>query len=161
MKEIIYLLEQTDIFDGLTPEQLEQVAQLGQPLFHRAGEVIFQEGAHSDELYLILEGEVDILMDPSVVSGDRPEKQALITVATLRRGQCFGEMALVDQGMRSATARAAQSPTRLLMIPKERLIALCESEPSLGYRVMRNLAADLALKMRNTGFSLRQFLRHS
>jgi CRP-like cAMP-binding protein len=122
------------------------------------GEVIFQEGAHSDELYLIVQGEVDILMDPSVVSGHEHEKRPPVTIATLHPGQCFGEMALVDQGMRSATARAAQNHTRLLMIPKERLIALCEAQPLLGYRIMRNLAADLALKMRSTGFNLRQSL---
>jgi CRP-like cAMP-binding protein len=79
-------------------------------------------------------------------------------VARLRRGQSFGEVALVDEGLRSATARASQKDTRLLIIQREKLIILCETYPQLGYRLMYNLAADLAMKIRNTDLRIREQL---
>jgi CRP-like cAMP-binding protein len=80
------------------------------------------------------------------------------TIATLRRGQSFGEVALVDQGLRSASARCAQHNTRLLVIPRAKLMLLCDTYPQLGYRLMRNLAADLAMKIRNTDLQVREHL---
>jgi CRP/FNR family transcriptional regulator, cyclic AMP receptor protein len=77
-------------------------------------------------------------------------------LATLRRGQSFGEVALVDEGLRSATARAVNKGTRLLVIPRDKLIMLCETYPQLGYRLMYNLAADLAMKIRNTDLQIRE-----
>ncbi len=70
-------------------------------------------------------------------------------VARLRRGQSFGEVALVDKGVRSASASAAQKGTRLFVVQRDKLIMLCETYPQLGYRLMYNLAADLAMKIRN------------
>jgi CRP-like cAMP-binding protein len=63
----------------------------------------------------------------------------------------------VDQGIRSATAITTQDNTYILRLPREKLIELCDSDIDLGYKVMRNLAADLAQKMRNTGLTLRQY----
>src|SRR4030067_188961 len=148
-------LQQADIFYQLTSAHLEKISGIiGEKTFS-TGVVIFWEGTHSDELYVIAQGEVDILINPSLVS-DRPEQdQEPVTIATLRRGQSFGEIALIDRGIRSASARAAQPNTRLLVIPSDHLLALCDAEPSLGYRLMRNLAADLALKIRNTDLSIR------
>jgi CRP/FNR family transcriptional regulator, cyclic AMP receptor protein len=74
----------------------------------------------------------------------------------LRRGQSFGEISLVDEGLRSATAEAKHKDTRLLVIPRYKLIMLCETYPQLGYRLMYNLAADLAMKIRNTDLRIRE-----
>jgi CRP-like cAMP-binding protein len=57
--------------------------------------------------------------------------------------------------MRSATTRAAQHNTRLYLISSEQIIALCEEDPRMGYRLMYNLAADLAMKIRNADLRLR------
>jgi CRP/FNR family cyclic AMP-dependent transcriptional regulator len=151
-------LRHADIFDKLTPAQLAEVAKICQPKSYSTGEVIFQEGSHSDELYIIAEGEVDILLDPALVSDHLHPIQAPITIATLRQGQCFGEFALVDQGSRSATARAAVDHTQLLMISSQQLNDLCDTHAEIGYRLMRNLAADLALKLRNTDLFVREQL---
>lgn len=158
MDGLAHHVRHTDIFDKLTPAQLAEVAQICRPRTFDTGEVIFSEGSHSDELYLIAEGEVDILLDPSLVSDQPQPALTPITIATLRQGQCFGEMALVDQGRRSATARAAQDHTSLLVISSAQLTGLCEADPQLGYRLMRNLAADLAMKLRNTDLYVREQL---
>jgi CRP/FNR family cyclic AMP-dependent transcriptional regulator len=110
-------------------------------------------------LYVIVRGEVEILLDPSLVGGVTPRKgTGPVTIATLREGQTFGEVALVDQGIRSASARCATDSVRLLVIPRQKLLRLCETYPELGYRVMRNMAADLAFKIRNSDLSMREQL---
>ncbi|MDP2776194.1 MAG: cyclic nucleotide-binding domain-containing protein [Anaerolineales bacterium] len=79
-------------------------------------------------------------------------------VARLHRGQSFGEVVLVDEGRRSASARALQKDTRLLDIQRDKIIMLGETYPQLGYRLMYNLAADLAMKIRNTDLRIREQL---
>ena len=158
MSTIVNYLKQSDIFYQFTPTQLELVANLCREVVFQAGEIVFEENSNSKELYIIAQGEVDILIKPANVSllGMLEEEEA--PVATLRRGQNFGEVALVDEGLRSASARAAQEDTRLLVISRDKLIMLCETYPQLGYRLMYNLAADLAMKIRNTDLRIREQL---
>lgn len=140
-------LKQSDIFYKFTTTQLELVANLCQEVTLKADEVIFRENSNSNELYVITGGEVNILIG---AAGEET------LIATLKRGQSFGEVALVDEGLRSATARAAHKETRLLVLPREKLIMLCETYPQLGHRLMYNLATDLATKIRNTDLRIRE-----
>lgn len=149
-------LKQADIFYQLTLTQLEMISNICEEKVYNADEVIFVEGANSDELYVIAQGEVDIQVNPALVTNQPSEKFNAVTIATLRRGQSFGEIALVDMGVRSATTRAKQDNTRLLLIPRDKLMALCDTYPPLGYRLMQNLAADLALKIRSTDLRIRE-----
>ncbi len=155
MSALVNFLKQSDIFYQFTPTQLELVANLCQEVVFNSGDVVFPENSASTELYVIVQGEVDILIN-SGLTDDLEERDA--PVAHLRRGQSFGEIALVDEGLRSATARASEKDTRLLVIPRDKLIMLCETYPQLGYRLMNNLAADLAMKIRNTDLRIREQL---
>ncbi|HAX70487.1 MAG TPA: hypothetical protein DCY14_12815, partial [Anaerolineae bacterium] len=147
MNNFVNFLKQSDIFYQFTPTQLELVSNLCQEVVCQAGEVIFRENSSSKELYVIVQGEVDILIHRGSKDSQGKNETA---VARLRRGQSFGEVALVDEGLRSASAISAQKDTRLLVIPRDKIIMLCETYPQLGYRLMYNLAADLAMKIRNT-----------
>ncbi len=158
MAQYLSILKQAEIFDGMDSAQLGLISTCCQEKSFSAGEIILPEGATSDELYVIANGEVEILVDPDLVSA-QPEEHDPVAIATLERGQSFGEIALVDRGMRSASVRAKQD-TRLLVMPREQLIRLCEAHPELGYRLMYNLAADLAFKMRNSGLRIRDDLLH-
>jgi CRP/FNR family cyclic AMP-dependent transcriptional regulator len=151
------VLKRTDIFYDLTPEHLKKVAGLCHEVHFRMGEMIFEEQSASDDLYIIARGEVEILVDPSIIEAASPTPRP-VTIATMRPGQVFGEIALVDQGLRSAGARSAAEDTRLLVIPRNKLLTLCDADPELGYRVMRNVAADLALKMRGADLTIREQL---
>jgi CRP/FNR family transcriptional regulator, cyclic AMP receptor protein len=157
--ERVNVLKQTDIFYDLTPAQLEMIASICQERTVRAGEVLFQENTPGTEMYAIVRGEIEILLDPSLVGGATTRKgSGPVTIASLREGQTFGEMALVDQGLRSASARGAADNTKLLIIPRQKLLTLCETYPELGYRIMRNMAADMAFKIRNSDLTIREQL---
>ena len=159
MAGYVNILKRTDIFYDLTPMHLEMISALCEEKNARAGEVLFEENSPGNELYVIVRGEVEILLDPSLVGGATPRRgTGPVTISTMRDGQTFGEIALVDQGVRSATARCATDNVRLLVIPRQKLLMLCETYPELGYRVMRNMAADLAFKIRNSDLSMREQL---
>lgn len=153
---IAMVLKQADIFYELSSTQLELVASICEEKTYQTGDIIFGENTTGDELYVIANGEVAIQVDPALVGADSSAGPQ--SIATLRRGQSFGEVALVDQGVRSAAARCIKHDTRLLVIPRDKLMLLCDTYPQLGYRLMRNLAADLAMKIRNTDLQIREQL---
>jgi CRP/FNR family transcriptional regulator, cyclic AMP receptor protein len=152
----ITILKQADIFFELTNTQLELVASICSEKTYQQGESIFEENTPGNQLYVIANGEVGIQVSSALISKD--QKGEAFTIATLRRGQSFGEIALVDEGLRSAGARSAQPDTRLIVIPRDKLMLLCDTYPQLGYRLMRNLAADLAMKIRHTDLQVREQL---
>lgn len=157
---IANFLKQCDIFYQFTPTQLELVANVCQEATFQKDDLIVKENSASKELYVIVQGEVDIIVDPSLV-GTIEDGIENRVIATMRRGQSFGEVALVDEGLRSASACASQNDTRLLIIPRDKLIMLCDTYPQLGYRLMYNLAADLAMKIRNTDLRIREHLLYA
>ncbi len=157
MNPHVNTLKQIDIFFNFSETQLAMVADLCEESSYGDGEIIFNEGADSAELFIIIQGSVNIQVDPTVVRPDNDDSD-LVTIATLKQGQSFGEIALVDQGLRSATARAAENNTRFLSIASDKLMRLCDTYPQLGYQLMHNLAADLALKIRSTDLKIREEL---
>ena len=157
--DYVSILRQADIFYDLDNEHLQMIARLCLQTTADKGEIIFEENSPSDELYVVLGGAVEIVVSPFIVEGEQRRGDAEgMVVAIIRRGQTFGEVALVDQGLRSALARSAVKGTQLLVLPRDKLIALCDQYPDLGYRLMRNIAADLAFKIRGTDLMIRERL---
>ncbi len=145
----------TELFTDLDPAQIDDIAAICDVIKLRNGETLFEENTASDEMYVVGRGLVEIQVDPNLVrqaAGLQP-----VTIAELVPGDLFGEMSLVDQGLRSASAMAAEEGTVLLRIPRQPLLDLCRRQPDLGFTLMYNLATDMALKIRNTGLTLRQY----
>ncbi len=157
-QSITSILSLTELFDNLTDTQLELVASICEPGTYGVGDVLVEEHDSSDEMYIIARGEVEVLMDPTFVGGSGDSEHVDPVVLTeLRQGQVFGEVALVDQGIRSATIRVSQDQTQLLRIPRDKVMQLSDTYPELGYKLMQNIAADLAFKIRNTDLTVRQY----
>lgn len=154
-RSIAATLSLTDIFDNLSSTQLDLIASICEPIAYEKGRVLFRENEGSDDLYVIAQGAIEVLMNPGVITS-QPNMEPIV-LTELRQGQVFGEVALVDQGLRSATVRTSKDKTELLRIPRQRLMLLCDTYPELGYKIMRNLAADLALKIRKTDLTVRQY----
>ena len=152
-----YILEQVDIFEDLTSGQLDLIETVCSEKVYNQGEVVFEENSPSREFYIIADGEVDIQIDPDTI-GDGTDQYQPTTIATLRRGQSFGEVAIVDPGVRSASAKCSSETTRLFVIAREDFLKLLESDYQMGYIVMRNFAADLSLKIRQTNLLVRESL---
>ena len=155
-QSISAILSVTDIFDTFTETQLQLVAALCESQTYQTGDILLRENDQTTEMYVIARGGVEVIMNPTFVSDDVTEGE-MVVLTELRQGQVFGEVALVDQGMRSATIRVSQANTVLLRIARGRLMQLCDTYPELGYKLMKNLAADLAFKIRNTDLTIRQY----
>lgn len=140
--ELANVLRTIDLFEGLNDEQIEKVAHICNEKLYKPGQIIAQEGSEGDELYVITEGFVEVLL------GERPASAARVVVS-LGVGQIIGEMALIDQGPRSASIRATSQPTVVQVINRDNFERLCQQDTQIGYLVMRNLAADLSFKLRH------------
>ncbi len=145
-------LTHVDIFQGLTPEQVGRILQISREEVYRPGETVFCENTPGDCMYIVVDGEVEIQVDPAVLGEEAGEPASL---AVIRRGQHFGEVALVDEGVRSASAVCRGETVRLLAIPRQEFLRLCRQDLAMGFQVMSNIAADLANRIRTTDFLLR------
>ncbi len=156
------ILATTEIFDNFGDAQLTLVAALCTPITYGRGHVLLSENDASDDLYIIGRGGVEVLVNPAAVatgtgSGQTHPRPEPVVLTELRQGQVVGEVALVDQGVRSATIRVSRDDTLLLRLRRDQLMRLCETYPVLGYKLMRNLATELATKIRNTDWLVRQY----
>lgn len=94
------------------------------------GEIIILQGEVGDCMYVIQEGEVDILLE----EGDNQ-----VHVATRKEGEFFGEMALFDRDVRSATVRA-KGNARILTVDKSNLLSRIHKDPSMAFRVLETMS---------------------
>ncbi len=150
------LLKKIDLFLDLSDRQLERVNSLCRELKYQKDEMIFLENSRETEIYIVLDGEVGILVDPSIISSNPLSGAAKETIAIVREGQVFGEMALADEGIRSASARSLQNNTRMIQIERKPLLDLCKQDPDLGFKIMFNLCNELALKIRTADLQIRE-----
>ncbi|MEI6289477.1 MAG: cyclic nucleotide-binding domain-containing protein [Chloroflexota bacterium] len=143
MHQLVNILKTSDIFFQFTQAQMEMVAAISKEKSFSSGDIIIEENAKSKDLYLIASGDVTIFIQ------SKENYDQIQILATLGKGQTFGEIALVDEGHRSASVKAKDGYVKLLEIPRDKLLMLCETYPSLGFRLMSNLAANLAMMVRN------------
>jgi CRP-like cAMP-binding protein len=122
------------LFAGMSHDSLEAIARSLRARRFRRGEVLFHEGDPGDSLFVVASGAVKVV----VPSEDGDEA----ILATLRRGDFLGELALLDGAPRSASAIALE-PTETLALPREQFRALVASEPALREALLASLAGEL------------------
>ncbi|MBS3147286.1 cyclic nucleotide-binding domain-containing protein [Candidatus Woesearchaeota archaeon] len=153
MKELFaYIFENNDeqalktelgkslLFQGLSPKELSIVAKKVNLRRYNKGEHVFFQGDPGSALYVILDGEVNI---------ERIESNKKIHLAGLTRGMFFGELALVYDASRSATAYVSENAT-LFCLFKHDLDNLLTHHPRLANKVILNLARILADRLKAT-----------
>lgn len=139
--ELEKLLSSVGLFQGMDASQLSQIAAISRREIYDTDQVVFRQGSQGDRMYVIADGQVEIRFADS--------KGADHAVLFLGQGQIFGEMALLDQGTRSATIVAVQDGTVLYAILNTDFMQLCEQNTAIGYKMMRNMALDLSFKLRH------------
>jgi CRP-like cAMP-binding protein len=142
--EPLELLSHVELFHGLDHDQMSAVRQLIEHQEFANGEVIFRQGSEGDHMYVIANGQVEIRIH------DKDEQG--YAAVYLGSGQVFGEMALIDDGPRSATVIAVEEDTQVYGFPIQAFNALCKRNTAIGYILMRNLAQDLSFKLRHRHF---------
>jgi CRP-like cAMP-binding protein len=101
---------------------------------YAASEMIFEEGSTGRELFVVLDGKVDIVKNSGA---DRT------VIVTLGKGEFFGEMAVIDGSSRSASAVAAVPGTRVMRINHARFVYLVSQQPAFALMIMDALSKRL------------------
>ncbi|HEX5068197.1 MAG TPA: cyclic nucleotide-binding domain-containing protein [Myxococcota bacterium] len=130
--ERLLALKKVPLFESLTLDQLDAVARLAEERDFRLGEVIVHEGDAGGELFLLLEGVVEVFQGRE---GGAREKLGEIAAVDY-----FGEMAVLDDQPRSATI-VAREPTRLLALAGTSLKELILQMPDISFEILRVLSA--------------------
>jgi len=131
--EVVELLKKVDLFDGLPLDDLNRIVGIVEGTSIENGEVLFEEGEPGDAFYIVFKGAIEI----SKVRADGTKEK----LAVRRGGEGFGEMALLNDAPRSATARATE-PTQLMKVSREDFEKLLGGD-SLALRMMRSLSKAL------------------
>ena len=126
-------LRQTELFRDLDTPTLQLIVQQLTEHTYDAGQVVFREGDAGDRFFLLLSGAMQVCVE---------RNNTTITYAILQPGECFGEMALIEDTARSATVRA-QTPARCYTLSKQDFLDLIQRYPHVALEVMRNLSRRL------------------
>ena len=123
------LLAKAPVFSTLSPELLEPILASGEERAFGAGETIVRQGDPGDDLYVILEGRV------RVERGGR-------AVESLRQGEFFGEVAVLDGRPRSADV-VAETAVRTLRLSREVVRDALQRDPRAAWAMLQVLAGRL------------------
>jgi len=132
--ERVLLLTKVPLFSCLRTDQLSRLAPLLEPVAWPKGVRVFDMGEIGLELYIITAGRVGISVDP--------DPSRLVFISELKAGDSLGEMALIDNELRSATAHVLED-TQALALDNEKFQGLLLSYPELGIGMLRALSQRL------------------
>lgn len=128
------LLKTIPFLSALSPAHLREVYRIAREIDLAAGEALFAKRQDADAMFIVLSGRIKIFTD----SAGKKRK----TFAYLTEGEFFGEMALVEDLPRTASATAVEA-SRLMLIYKKDFQRLLVRDPKLSLYLLRTLCARL------------------
>lgn len=135
------LLNKVPAFANLSPRELKEVAAIVHKREYQPAESVFFQGDPGLGMYIIQEGEISI----TIAEKDGSEKE----LAVLSEGDFFGELALLDESPRSATA-ICRTKCSLIGFFRPDLFQLIEKKTELGIKIVLKLAEIVAERLRKT-----------
>ena len=130
------------IFSGIQQEEFETLSKNWQRKYFPKNTIILNEGDRSDYFYLIESGKVKVLLE------DEQGKEFILNV--LEGGEYFGEMALIDNEVRSATV-VAMEDSNLTLISMQDFTRCMAQYPDIAARLMMGLIRRLRHATRKIG----------
>lgn len=126
----IELLNMIPLFSGLDRSKLKFLAFTAGRVTYETGQTVFRQGDMGDNAYVILEGEVEVVL--ATPDGDK-------VLGVIGKSEVFGELALLSDAPRTATIRAKKALT-VLTISKELFVGLINEDAAIGAKVIRAVA---------------------
>ena len=133
LSQAVEIMTEIPVFRNLDPKRLKLFAIMGEELCFRAGERLFEQGDEGDSAYVILEGEVDVLI---------PTPDGEISVAVLCSKEIFGEMAVLCDQPRT-TAIAAKTELRVLRLKRRTILDMLQEFPDIALEFVKVMADRL------------------
>lgn len=128
--ERLFLLEHVDLFEGLATDDLAAIAHIASEQLVPPGAFLYREGETSTQMYVIVEGDVELTRGGG-------------HLMRLRAGESAGQVSFLDRGPRPVTARVGASSARLLVIEREAFMDLMADRPGLMHAFFGVLAQRL------------------
>jgi CRP-like cAMP-binding protein len=142
LADILDVLNETDLFDDLTEDELAKVAALCEREFYPAGTVISRQGEPIGKLYVVIKGLVQFHLQ---VGPDR-----FWAVDSSPKGSCFGWATLLGPPYTWASEARCTEPTHLMVIDGSGLRALCQSHSHIGFVVMLGIGRVVTKRLENS-----------
>jgi CRP-like cAMP-binding protein len=139
---VLQALGNIPIFENLRDSELNDVARLTHERTYKLDEHVFKKLAPAEGMYVIMNGAVEI---------NDPDSGTIF--ASLESGDFFGELALLDEEPRSASAISTQ-PSTLIGFFRTDLLTLMKRSPELGNKILLNLSRVLGERLRRTNQEL-------
>lgn len=133
LNRVVEVMQEMPLFRNVDPKQLRVVAMMGEVSTYRGGERLFEKGDEGDAAYIVLSGEVAVL-----VPSDGGEQ----AVASLGKGELFGELAVLCDQSRT-TAIAAKSDLEVLRLDRTVVLNLMREFPAITLELVRIIGRRL------------------
>jgi CRP-like cAMP-binding protein len=138
---LLETLRQIRFLEGVTAEQLDQVASVAHLAEYHPGALIFREGERLARIFLVAEGSVSLeICAPG---------QGCKRIQTIGPGELLGWSPVLSQGPMTATARAIV-PARLAVLDAAQVVALCQRDPAFCLTFLWRTAEALASRLNAT-----------
>lgn len=147
-KELEYLVTEIPIFKELNSEDTKILSQYLFPKELSAGGLVCKEGQHGSFLSFVTRGKLEI-----VKTMDGKE----VVISTIEEGDTLGEMALIDGLTRSATVRACQ-PSSILILRRDDFNTLLAKHPEVGIKILKGIARLLSLNLRKASAQITTYM---
>ena len=134
LEQEVELIRQFPIFSKIQPAMQKLLCFSAERLTYDAGQVIFNAGDSADAAYVVIDGTVEISV---------PTPNGPIIINTMTKNEILGEIAIVGDVPRTATAKAV-SKLETLKISKELFVKIIRENPDAAIELIRILAARLA-----------------
>lgn len=138
------LLQDCELFTGLSPEALERISAIADHASPPAETVLFRMGELADRMFAVVRGRV-LLSVPFRIEGAEQD----LTVDEKVPGEIVGWSALVPPHRATVAARTVVN-SELLVFPRDALIEVLRGEPEVGLQVMSNVAKVLGRRLHQT-----------
>lgn len=146
-KHPVYFLKKIPLFSSCSNKELKKVFLILHKREYATGECLFKKGHPGAAMYIISDGEVSIHIESD--SGKE------IELAKLESGTFTGELALLDDSPRSASA-TAKSQTKAYAFFRSDLDRLIDAEPEIGSKILKELATIIGTRLKATNDQLLQ-----
>lgn len=130
-----------ELFKGLSGQEVREMVRACKEVRYEPGEVLFKQGDDANALYIVGQGELEVVANSPV--GEK------VVLAVLGTGTVVGEMSLIEGGPRSATVEAV-SQCRIFRLDHESFDAMRKARRPAAYKIILGLATTVGERRRQT-----------
>lgn len=140
-QDVLACLGRSRVFQSISAEKLGGIREAGTTLHFAEGAEVISEGMPNVRLYVVIAGELDVVL------AKNPQRLSRVRLNALGSGDCIGEYSFIDERLTSASVIATRE-TDVWAIERQDLERLLDADPELGSVVYKNLLVLLVNRLR-------------